>query len=55
MENYIIIGILILIIGAVVLYLVKEKKKGTKCIGCPYCKQCAGTNCTGKSKKNNAS
>ena len=32
----IIVGIiLILLIGGAVAYIVKEKKKGTKCIGCP--------------------
>ena len=40
MENYIIAGILIFIVGAVIFYLVREKKKGVKCIGCPHAKQC---------------
>ncbi len=42
MINYTIIGIIALVIGAVIFYLVKEKKKGVKCIGCPYAKQCGG-------------
>ncbi len=42
MENFIAAAILFLIIGAVIFYLVKEKKKGNKCIGCPYCKSCGG-------------
>ncbi len=45
MENYIIIAILALIIGAIVLYLVRAKKRGQKCIGCPYAKQCGGSCC----------
>ena len=48
MENFIVAGLLVIIIGAVVFYLVREKKKGVKCIGCPYAKQCAGK-CGGKS------
>lgn len=47
MENIIIIAILFIIIGAITLYLVREKRKGTKCIGCPYAKQC-GSHCNGE-------
>jgi hypothetical protein len=42
MENYIIIAIILLIIGGIVYYLLKAKKRGQKCIGCPYCKECSG-------------
>ncbi len=42
MENIIIILIIVCIIAGIVLYLRKAKKQGQKCIGCPYCKQCAG-------------
>ena len=35
MENLIVIGILLVLVGAAVLYIWKEKKKGTRCIGCP--------------------
>lgn len=45
MENAIIIVILLLLVGGAIWYIVKEKKKGTKCIGCPYAKSCS----TGKS------
>ena len=40
MTDLIIILILIMIVGAAVAYIVKEKKRGTRCIGCP-----AGGNC----------
>ena len=43
MADFIIAGILILIIGAAVVYIVKAKKSGVKCIGCP-----AGGTCSGK-------
>jgi radical SAM protein with 4Fe4S-binding SPASM domain len=42
MENAIVIVILAAIVAAIVLYLVKAKKRGEKCIGCPYAKQCSG-------------
>lgn len=45
MVNFIVIGILALIISAIIFYLVRQKKKGVKCIGCPYAKQCATKNC----------
>ena len=41
MENGIIIVVLALIVGLAVWYIWKEKKKGKKCIGCPYCDSCS--------------
>lgn len=35
MANVIIAGILIVIIGFAVAYLVRAKKKGVRCVGCP--------------------
>jgi hypothetical protein len=35
MGEYIAIGIIVLIIGFAVFYVVKAKKSGKKCIGCP--------------------
>lgn len=48
MENVIALLVLIIILGLAVSYIVKAKKKGVKCIGCP-----AGGNCpsAGKMKK----
>ncbi len=51
MINYIIVGILALLLGAVISYLVREKKKGVKCIGCPYAKQCASKSCSGRTRE----
>ncbi len=49
--NGILIAILVLIIGGVILYLYKAKKKGAGCVGCPYAKQCrahgSGQPCSG--------
>ena len=40
MINLILVGILLMILGSAILYIVKQKKKGVHCIGCP-----AGGNC----------
>ena len=42
MKNAILIIILAVITIAIVLYLLKAKKQGQKCIGCPYAKECGG-------------
>lgn len=41
MANAVVTGILILIVGAAVLYIRQEKKKGVRCVGCP-----AGGSCS---------
>lgn len=41
MTDIIIIAIVAVIIGAAVTYIVKAKKSGAKCIGCPSAKICA--------------
>ena len=41
MENILIIAVLLVIVGCAVAYVVKEKKKGVKCIGCPNAKKCS--------------
>lgn len=38
--NIIIIVTIALILGAAVAYIVREKQRGSKCIGCPYAKTC---------------
>ena len=46
MENIVIILVLAMIVGGIVFYLARSKRKGKKCIGCPYAEQCGGRNCT---------
>lgn len=41
MANLIVIAILLVIIGAAVSYIRKEKKRGVTCIGCPHAGECA--------------
>lgn len=42
MENIIICVILLIIATSIIWYLIRVKKRGQKCIGCPYAKQCGG-------------
>ena len=35
MENFIIIAVVLVIIGLAARYVIKAKKSGKKCIGCP--------------------
>ncbi|MBR5451647.1 MAG: FeoB-associated Cys-rich membrane protein [Clostridia bacterium] len=42
MKNAIVIIILAAVLGFAIYYLVKSKKRGDKCIGCPYAKTCGG-------------
>lgn len=44
--DYAIIGIVVLILGGAVFYVLRAKKKGVKCIGCPHSGKCGG-NCSG--------
>ncbi len=46
MENVIIILILFVLVGGAVSYIIRAKRSGTKCIGCP-----AGGGCSGKKIK----
>lgn len=52
MENFVIIFIVAVIVGAILVYLYKAKKRGESCIGCPYAKQCASHGSCSHSKKN---
>lgn len=50
MENVIIIGLLLIILSLAAFYIVRAKKRGQKCIGCPYGKNCSSKNCSGQNK-----
>ncbi len=47
MADIIIIAIVVIIIGAAVAYIVKAKKSGVRCVGCPDGGQCSGS-CSGQ-------
>ena len=40
--NLIVIAVLAAIVGGAVYYIYRAKKRGQKCIGCPYAKSCQG-------------
>ncbi len=46
MENIIVIVALVLIIGGAAAYVLKQRKKGVKCIGCPNGESCSGNCCS---------
>ena len=46
MDDIIIIIVVAVILAIAIGYIVKQKKKGVKCIGCPHGKQCTG-HCSG--------
>ena len=41
-QTIAVIVILILVLGAVAAYLIRAKKRGRKCVGCPCSGQCSG-------------
>ena len=54
MENILLIVVIVAIVGCAVAYVIREKKKGTKCIGCPNAKTCSMAQkqaCNGKIEK----
>ena len=44
MADFIVGAILVVLVGAAITYIVKEKKKGTVCIGCPSAGTCGAKN-----------
>ena len=49
LADLIVIGVIILILGLVITYIIRAKKSGVKCIGCPMSKNCS-SNKAGKDK-----
>ena len=50
--DYVLIGIIVLIVGGIVTYMAVNKKKNKGCIGCPCAKNCGGC-CQSKNDANN--
>ncbi len=42
MKEILIIAIIVAILGSAIFYIISQKKKGAKCIGCPHCGNCQG-------------
>jgi len=43
-ASIIIAAIIIVMVAAAVRFIIKEKKRGVKCVGCPLAGQCSGNN-----------
>ena len=41
MESFIVALVILAIVGLAAGYVYREKRKGVKCVGCPYAKECA--------------
>ena len=52
MADIIVIGIVLFVVGAAVRYIVKQKKKGVKCIGCPAAGSCSKAHGKGNCSQN---
>ena len=46
MIDAIIIIAIVLIVGGALFYIIRAKKQGQKCIGCPYAKECGSSSCS---------
>lgn len=45
MGDYIALGLIVVIVASAVIYIIRQKKKGVKCIGCPHSSKCGKCNC----------
>ena len=45
MMNFIIVVVLCVTVGVAISYIVKEKKRGVRCIGCPSAGTCQKRSC----------
>ena len=52
MADIIIAAILLIIVGAAITYIVKQKKKGVRCIGCPSAGTCHKKSCVCQNNAN---
>ena len=46
MENAIILIVVVLILAIAIGYIIKAKKSGAKCIGCPSANECQPRSCS---------
>lgn len=59
LTDWIVIGVIVLIVGGAVAYIIKAKKSGKKCIGCPDNASCTskkgseGCSCGGGCQEGN--
>ena len=46
--DFIILGIVGILVMLAIMYIIKTKKSGSKCIGCPDGKKCSCSHCDSK-------
>lgn len=49
-ETILVIAVVVLIVGGAAAYVIRAKKRGVKCVGCPHGKECGSCNCCSKRK-----
>lgn len=42
MKTGIAIAVLLILVGSALFYVIRAKRRGAKCVGCPYAKACGG-------------
>lgn len=50
-TDIIVILIIALVVGCAGFYIIRAKRRGQKCIGCPYAKECGGCCSAQKTKE----
>ena len=45
MKDLIVLGLILLILTLVIIYIIRAKRSGVKCIGCPHSKGCSSCGC----------
>lgn len=53
MKDFLLVCIIVGIVAMALYYIRKEKKKGVKCIGCPFVEHCASKNAKSSTCKKN--
>ena len=51
-TDIIAISAIVLVVGGALAYIIRAKKRGEKCVGCPYAKQCGGKCASRENEKN---
>ena len=50
LTDIIVLLVIALAVGGAVFYIVRAKRRGQKCVGCPYAKECEGC-CSSQQKQ----
>lgn len=50
-TDVVVLLIIAVAVGGAIAYIIRAKKKGQKCVGCPYAKECGGCCSAQKTKE----